>query len=256
MTEGSKHVDNSPQEPRELREYWHIDQSQGGHYTIPGTVDGERNITALGSTGCRTCVCVFVELSNRTCFAAHISAIDHAADVRAVEDPTHEQRVKDNRARAVPDASKAQELMEMILKNLREIPSLSHKVRDGKFVGNVGRAIVVCPMKIWGGERAHGSYIIQALEQFFGVSMGNRRGHGFIAIPGADGWSLQVLGWKNGYPGPSEDDTDFYDWRHHEETPEEYGWTRSHSCEDPPLGGQWAFAFARAGMWVHYYDRD
>lgn len=237
-----------------MREYWHVDQSWGGVYTLPHTTSSGHVVNAIGSSGCRSCVCVFVELSNTECFAAHISAIDHAADCTAGKrKPTPEQRITDNRSRMVPDDTKAQQLVEIVVKNLRD--TFPNRVAGGTFNGKVGRSMVVCPMKIWGGERAMGSFIIRALEEFFGVTLPCEPGHGFIAIPGIDQWTLQFVGWKNGYSGPSVNDTDYYDAKEYEEGPEKYEWTRRNAHSEPQLGGPWAFAFIKAGSWVYHRDR-
>lgn len=240
------------------KEYWHIDQSQGNVHTLPWMMDTGQVVNALGSTGCRTCVCVFVELSQTTCFAAHISAIDHVADITASRrrPVTAEQRTRDNRARIVPDQSKGQKLVEIVVEGLCNNALLSNRVAGGRFNGKVERALVVCPMKIWGGERGTGSFIIEALEQFFGVRMECEPGHGFIAAPGANQWSLQIVRWRDGYPGPSGNETDFYDSKKLEGTVEEEGWTRMNPCKEPQLDGLWAFAYTKSGSWVHFFDRD
>ncbi|EME39224.1 hypothetical protein DOTSEDRAFT_28394 [Dothistroma septosporum NZE10] len=58
--------------------YLHVYQGQGGVIELPvmkQCSDGQaRSIGAVGSAGCRTCVCIYVHLEKKHYFAAHMSA--------------------------------------------------------------------------------------------------------------------------------------------------------------------------------------
>jgi hypothetical protein len=226
----------------EKTKYLHLYQSFGGVYKMPHQTEEGEIFHALGSTGCRTCVCVFVELSDNTCFAAHISAYngDAGPDSGGV-------RVDLRRLTYVPDNDMAQSLIDHTVKTLSETPGLSEQVSGGRFTGKIDRGLILCPQQFWGGELATGSFIIKGLEQFFGVKMVQERGHGFIANSSAGLWNVQIVGWKDGYAGPKEIEAMFYDYKKHDEQPEDCGWMCANSApRGEHVAGGWAFVYRKA----------
>lgn len=56
-----------------LQKYYHIVQSRGEIHVLPLKV-GKDEVHAVGTSGCRTCMCVYLRFNDGTVFIAHMVA--------------------------------------------------------------------------------------------------------------------------------------------------------------------------------------
>lgn len=159
-------------------QYKYLAQGQGGEFELPSS--DIPALSSIGTHGCRTCVCVYIPLSTTKCFAAHISA--------HVVLPRHTKDAKETDW--VPTPTQGASLKNFTMTKLAEaLPQYA----QGQYKENDLRehAITICPHRqifITDGITlpATGSYIIQAINQFFlldGQGTDNVTGHahGFVA---------------------------------------------------------------------------
>ncbi|WPV19765.1 hypothetical protein CLAFUW4_10131 [Fulvia fulva] len=153
----------------EKKWYKHCRQGEAFFETFPIELvchDGrKRELCTIGTSGCRTCVCIYVRLSDDSCFIAHIAA------ETGTEDEVEKWR---------PDEEQGALLSQAIEKRLRSHSQLTilvnakdYKLQKGEY------AVCSCHSDTFKGKPSVGKYIIQGLHDFFG-KMEVRKACGFI----------------------------------------------------------------------------
>lgn len=146
--------------------YYQIPEGSGDVFTFP--IQGIN--TNACTINCENCVGVYIPLSDNKCFAAHIYTWIDPADQQAPEHDFEEW---------VPEGDKGKRLTEKIVALLEQrvrqhMPSkeeLSRRAHD---------AVVVCPRSQEESEDAVGTYVIDGLQQFFGIPLSCKSAHGFV----------------------------------------------------------------------------
>ena len=149
--------------------YLHLYQGQAGVIELPVTrqcSDGTpRPICAVGSAGCRTCVCAYVSLDDKHCFEGHMSASIWE---------------RDSKEEYIWWLSEEQgsDLEKYIHDKLNQNKMLVNIVRSEK---SGKKAAICCPHQEWYGRKASGSHIIAALKMVFGLDeIKVQAAHGFV----------------------------------------------------------------------------
>jgi hypothetical protein len=143
--------------------YRWVGQDFGGTYThtidpppdVGESID-ELNLPAIGTSQCRTCVGVYMQISPTSCFIAHINA----AHVRP---SWHHSKHATNRYnnRIVTEAEGAY-VQEEVTRRLREESYRS----DWPPVEEIERVWLVCPMMRFQGKKLSGTYIVEGVRDF------------------------------------------------------------------------------------------
>ncbi|EME44362.1 hypothetical protein DOTSEDRAFT_34820 [Dothistroma septosporum NZE10] len=221
--------------------FLNIQQGHGDVLTFPHAILPEYEasfaVDAVGTHGCRTCVCVYYPLSDRTCFIAHIDAHmgfslggPATTDVFVCEDEAAAISLKEKVKAKLTNTLRGHEA------------ALQNQVHRSK-------AILICPCQNISGRPSTGAYVVDALCEFLHldkVAMQTQDAHGFIINPVTG--DVRYLRWDwNGNTKPSERDVDGDDFDENfpEERPGKYGWTEfDHTNER-----EWT-ALRSRGEWV------
>ncbi|PPJ51880.1 hypothetical protein CBER1_09062 [Cercospora berteroae] len=163
-------------EQPEKNHYLHIHQGDGGLFQLPlqfTSLTGKvtQDIKAVGTTSCYTCVGVFVPVSDKHFFAAHIDA--HNCE----EHEEELESAKDNKYWVLTDQESGTNLIKRVRELLREefqnFFRQHPECSEGKFPGVTnGNAIIICPRTEVEDKRATGSWVLQAVCEFFGLPVG------------------------------------------------------------------------------------
>lgn len=219
-----------------MQTYRHFEQSEGSLCKLPNTFNGVKH-EAVGTFRCRTCLCVYVEFADKSVFIAHMAALNlpefdlSPAELMA---ETPEQHL----ASWTSGPASGEKLKEIVLRQLRS--QLGEGLREQAVEG-----FVVCPSIGWDGERAHGRWMRDAIQEFFlSTEIKLSEGHGFVAGPGVE--------------------TEFFEWdvNSSEMDPESHGWesagqeisTMQEIAENQAMG-PWAFE-SRNGQWRVVQERQ
>ncbi|CZT20551.1 uncharacterized protein RCC_06409 [Ramularia collo-cygni] len=180
----------------------HVPQGMGGIYTFPLELpfrQGDEGIvktTIIGTTGCSTCVGVYIPIDDDRCFAAHFDGASY-------------KRPRNSSVYQVPDA--LAEYFKLAVKT-----SLDHvfkgKEQDVETIRRredlKARAVVVSTWLVVGGQKGPGFYIIDVLCDYFQLDKLKLASkcsahHGFV-VDHCDqsSQSLHLLGWTR--PAPDE----------------------------------------------------
>lgn len=136
--------------------FFYVNQGEGGRATSPfgSTIPP---LTTIGTRRCCTCVCVFVPITNTTCFIAHI-------------DP--HVNGQQNDSDWIPTPAQGEALKTFTLEKLNErVPELANKDYRAKD-GNVGAIVVCLNRKIHQNGSlvdATGYYVVQAIKEYFNI---------------------------------------------------------------------------------------
>lgn len=191
---------------KDLKPSANVLQGTGGIYTFPlnlPSIPGEKEVlktTIIGTTGCSTCVGVYIPIDNNRCFAAHF-------DGCIVGEP------RDARNWQIPDIlvdpfkDAVRHSLDRSFQGMQQEVSSIRKREDLK-----ARVVVVSTWQVVGGRKGPGFYVIEVLCEYFqldGVKLAKKCSghHGFVVdhadkTPG----SLCLLGWTR--PAPTEQDFD------------------------------------------------
>lgn len=145
--------------------YRWIAQDYGGTYnhtyTTDPPLDPEKasdllNLPAIGTSQCRTCVGVYMQISPTTCFVAHINA----AHVRP--DWHHSEYASDHTADRAVTKLEGAYVREQVIQRLEEESSRS----GWPPVDEIERVWLVCPMLRFQGKNLSWTYIVQGIRDF------------------------------------------------------------------------------------------
>lgn len=182
-------------DPPATKKYYHLRPGHGGVFKLPmqwHNLDGTAaNITAIGTHGCFTCICVWIPLNeDGLCFAAHMAAwqddlyIDENGDFQGQEvnwapQDSHFLRNLKGRFRA-----KFEAVCPEIVKN-----GIPEKLRK--------QAIIVCPRRIFHGEQSAAWHIIELVKEIFNLDDSCfKPGQGFIVEPLMQPENPTMLWWR------------------------------------------------------------
>ncbi|EME77323.1 uncharacterized protein MYCFIDRAFT_179898 [Pseudocercospora fijiensis CIRAD86] len=183
----------------------YLRQGEGGIFTLPVKCESEEgqifNTTKIGTTGCITCVGVYIPIDENRCFAAHLDGRlelpDRMTEMKMFQVPNNFEVSCRNAVRWCLD--RTFEGMQGDVETIRTRQDLKD------------RAIVICPWQTVGGQKATGHHFIKALCEYFLLDetkvVNKQLCHGFV-VDHTDHstQSVQFLGWNR--PGPSESDFD------------------------------------------------
>lgn len=156
--------------------YFHLSQGQGGIYTLPFYNHNGVEVECIGTHSCWTCVCVYVRLDAKSCFAAHIDG--HTRAMR----PEYEWITEGEEQRVSLEAFVAAELQ-----NRLPEPFKNKSAAEEEEIQN--SIVIVCPRRKVAepktGEEvdATGSAIISTIREHFGLSPTSEPqelAHGFV----------------------------------------------------------------------------
>lgn len=163
-------------EQPEENHYLHIHQGDGGLFKLPlqfTSLTGKvtQDIKAIGTTSCYTCVGVFIPVSDKHFFAAHIDAHnceEHEEDLESAED---------NKYWVLTDQESGDNLVKRVKELLREEFQTFFRQHPGCSQGNFPEvtgenAIIICPRREVEDKKATGSWVPQAVCEFFGLPVG------------------------------------------------------------------------------------
>ncbi|CZT23251.1 uncharacterized protein RCC_08962 [Ramularia collo-cygni] len=228
-----------------MQHFRHYDQSFGELCKLPGVL---QDITyhAVGTSECRTCLCLYVKFTDESVFIAHMSAslIDEfppqsSSSSSSSSSISKEAKREKNLANWTSSAEKGESLKQFVLKQLRSSAATGSK--EDLSNKTPIEAFFVCPAIAYHGPTANGRYIRDAIQEFFHpFPVQAFKGHGFVAGPGI---STVVMGWDDGAletePQPSE----------REKGPNVYGWKEvgrvvvDDESFDDMEKGQWSFYY-------------
>lgn len=143
--------------PKWRKPYYAILEGCGGTLDLPPgdpiDIPYNRNaITRVGTYGCRTYVGVYIKLTERRCFIAHINA--YAQDERGDREPPENRSLKSH--------SEGDLLREAVLLRLREEARTENWPPRKEWLA----ACVTCPMPAWKDRWLTGLHVLEALQRF------------------------------------------------------------------------------------------
>lgn len=231
--------------------YLHIDQGQGGVYTLPTTTrdaDGqEHQVSAIGTSHCYTCVGVYIRLNDAgtRCFVAHISADLGDAYLTCTDD----------HSKVYLDAMQAKALVSRVKTKLDDVPQLRGWVKNTDAATKARNVFLISPKsEDPTGTPLTGRYIVGAIQMFVGLDQSvPDRAHGFcieqdgtrtranFTWNGVSDTSPGVKAWfKPSAPYPEPDSLKSHGWeRGNAKAPELTRWD---------LAGPWSMNF-HLGEW-------
>ncbi|CZT19207.1 uncharacterized protein RCC_05053 [Ramularia collo-cygni] len=249
-------------------EHLHLRQGQGGCFKAP-FLNFTPPLTRIGTHSCRTCVCVYIPLSDKKCFIAHIDA-----HVTFEQNEKGEARESDWLPSKEVQGPALKEFTKKILEE--RVPELANGDYGAK-AGKVG-AVVICPYRQThqGGVAKYttGHYIVEAVNEFFNLTHSGggdvtaAAAHGFVVdvyenkltlleYRGADAADLLSFNLWNSIP--EEEMTEFYKKAIRDLAPkvkekeagEDYGF------KDVLMKGEkdWTFRLGDDGQWGVYSGR-
>ncbi|CZT23500.1 uncharacterized protein RCC_09214 [Ramularia collo-cygni] len=157
-----------------LTPYFHLNQGQGGIFTLPFYNHNGVEVDHIGTHSCWTCVCVYVRLDDKRCFAAHIDGHTRSyyADLEWIP--------KSERQRSLLKAHIAAELQQAL-------PSPFHNKSEAEKQEMKNSVVIVCPRMTVAhpdnGEEVEGTgaATIEALREHFELpSRTEDLAHGFV----------------------------------------------------------------------------
>ncbi|CZT21212.1 uncharacterized protein RCC_07074 [Ramularia collo-cygni] len=179
----------------------YLQQGMGGIYTFPTDfLDPQStnllHATAIGTTGCMSCVGVYIPIDDNRCFAAHIDASIY----KPYERNMSVWQIPDNLGPSLRNVVRG--MLESTFKGKEhEVKSIQQR-QDLK-----DRAIIVCFWPTVGQQSGPGPHVIDTLCEYFHLDQkkligANAVHHGFI-VDHFDKLSqrTRLLGWTR--PGPS-----------------------------------------------------
>lgn len=192
-----------------LPKFRHIKQSRGEILKLPVDMDGEE-VHAVGTSGCRTCMCVYMRFEDETVFIAHMVAQLEPGET----DPDNEDGGGDSAYTGDPfmwttGPTRGNQLKAEVLAQLRSVwAGLPADMRPAKPLDS----FVVCPAILLDGQKANGWWMKEAVQEFFGLEDLKVLGaHGFVAGPGVDTVLFNWTGGENMVTDP-ERGPDQYNW--------------------------------------------
>ncbi|EME39294.1 hypothetical protein DOTSEDRAFT_28463 [Dothistroma septosporum NZE10] len=222
---------------------WYYDYEQGHGKILPLPVeikcyDGiDRKVYSIGTSGCYTCVGIYVRLSDSECFMAHL-----AADLLDGEGDEVYQ----------PNEGQGKRLRQALLGKLQAVPELTALVNAKDYQPRQGE-IVVCSMlpDAVGGKTSAGKYLIDGLQEFFGNQTQAKWGTGFVMDHTARQTHWIDRKWKEEMGKDvveAPEDADFEDTD--EATPRDYRWFHQTEEVDDLRGRfEWHFVWKK-GKWM------
>lgn len=212
-----------------MKRFRHFDQGFG-ELCKPSGHDNGVPFTAVGTFGCRTCLCLYVEFEDKSSvFIAHMNA-QNVPDPALAIDPAlakelalvslketkHIEKKKEERKTTdiwTSDTERGERLKELVTKQLISF------VGDEKRKTAV-KGFVVCPdidkTDETGEKKANGWWLRSAVQDFFPlIKIDTLFGHGFVAAPGM---TTEVLTWDFSAEGNPERESEFYGWKRCDES--------------------------------------
>ncbi|KAF7192272.1 hypothetical protein HII31_06304 [Pseudocercospora fuligena] len=192
--------------------YLHIHQGHGGIYSLPfksahpdGTI---QKVSAIGTSGCRTCVAVHFPLGEGKCFAAHSDGHVHSLDGIGEKKNFLADVVSGFTLEWLPSEEQGRQLYNTVESYLE---SVFPGMRDRGLSDYLKRhAILLCPRLTVKGRLTTGGWICKAFNDFLGLERTGdeiRSGHGFIIDYSKDVPVATILGYEE--KAPSEQEWDF-----------------------------------------------
>lgn len=229
------------------QKYRHVNQPEGEVHALPLKTEDEE-VHAVGTSGCRTCMCIYLRLENNSVFVAHmvaqsgrpshlrtkgyIEAFKNHIDVRGRYD-CYPFEWTSNRERG-------HKLKRKVLAQLQST------LPPGSRAKNPLDAFIVCPALYLDGRYSNGWWMREAVQDFFDLEKGIpvHRAHGFVAGPSMDTVLFQ---WTGAEMEGGQHMSKFLN----ERSPESYQWT---ACSDTQEQKK-LFGFLHDGIKWHKWGR-
>ncbi|CZT21773.1 uncharacterized protein RCC_07638 [Ramularia collo-cygni] len=235
------------------QKYRDVAQSRGEIHVLPFKI-GEEEIHAVGTYGCRTCMCVYLRFKDDTVFIAHMVAQNEPEPEEpyssSQSSPWQHQNQGPDMSRPLFDSYEFEWTSNLAMGyNLKRMvmAQLQAKVPPRLLAEVPVEAFAVCPALYLQDRVSNAWWMREAVQDFFQVEggIGVHRAHGFVAGSKIDTVFFQWNGQGSSYPTEQMLDSE------NERLPSSYNWTATRGVQEQDK----LFGFVFDGAMWHRWSR-